>query len=196
MKKRILALMLTGAIALLAACGGQKYEAVPINEDVDKCEICNMQVKDDAFATQLTTKEGKTYKFDDLGCMNEWKRKNAATEIGMDYVRDYNDMEWIEFAKATYVYDASIRTPMAYGIVSFKDKADAEAFIAEHGAGKLMSAEDLASHGWERNANGMGMDHDHDHGSDEPHGGSEGGMEHGGSEESNDGHEANARAES
>ena len=37
-----------------------EYAAVPINEDVDICAICNMQVKDDAFATQLTTKDGKT----------------------------------------------------------------------------------------------------------------------------------------
>ena len=86
--------LLLGTV-ILTACG-QKYAAVPINEDVDICAICNMQVKDDAFATQLTTKDGKNLKFDDLGCMNEWKKENGTDNIGMDYVRDYNDKEWIE----------------------------------------------------------------------------------------------------
>jgi Predicted lipoprotein involved in nitrous oxide reduction len=163
MKKRMMIGFLVMAVALLAGCGGKKYEAVPINEDVDVCAICKMQVKDDAYATQLTTKDGKTYKFDDIGCMNEWKSKNGTDNIGMDYVRDYNDKEWIEFSSATYVYDASLRTPMAYGIVSFKDKKSAEAFIAEQGVGQLMSAKELAGHSWAQNKQGMEMDMEHGH---------------------------------
>ena len=167
-KRWILAMvLLLGTAVILTACG-QKYAAVPINEDVDICAICNMQVKDDAFATQLTTKDGKNFKFDDLGCMNEWKKENGTDNIGMDYVRDYNDKEWIEFNKATYVYDASLRTPMAYGIVNFKDKASAEAFVAEQGVGKIMSAEELTSHDWTQNMDKMKMDEEgHGHGHDE-----------------------------
>ncbi|QMV39777.1 nitrous oxide reductase accessory protein NosL [Cohnella cholangitidis] len=157
MKKWTLGLILVMTIVVLTACGGKKYEAVPINEDVDVCVICKMQVKDDAYATQLTTKDGKNYKFDDIGCMNEWKKANGTENIGMDYVRDYNDKEWVEFKKATYVYDESLRTPMAYGIVSFKDKKSAEAFITEQGVGKLMSADDLASHTWAQNKESMNM---------------------------------------
>ncbi|WP_438348060.1 nitrous oxide reductase accessory protein NosL [Paenibacillus sp. FA6] len=159
MKKIKTALVLVLVMLLLAACG-QRYEALPINEDVDICTICKMQIKDDAFATQLTTKDGKTYKFDDIGCMNEWKEQNGTENIGMDYVRDYNDNEWIEFKKATYVYDDSLRTPMAYGIVNFKDEKSAEAFIAEQGVGKIMNAEDLLAHDWKQSQNMM---HDEEH---------------------------------
>jgi copper chaperone NosL len=162
MKKWTMALVMGLAITLLSACGGNKYEPVAINEDVDVCAICNMQVKDDAYATQLTTKDGKNYKFDDIGCMNEWKSRNGTDNIGKDYVRDYNDKDWVEYEEATYVYDASIRTPMAYGIVSFKDKKSAEAFIAEQGVGKLMSAKELTQHKWEQNKSGMNMGHTHD----------------------------------
>ncbi|WP_260984539.1 nitrous oxide reductase accessory protein NosL [Paenibacillus xylanexedens] len=175
-KRWILAMVLLLGTVMLTACG-QKYAAVPINEDVDICAICNMQVKDDAFATQLTTKDGKNFKFDDLGCMNEWKKENGTDNIGMDYVRDYNDKEWIEFNKATYVYDPSLRTPMAYGIVNFKDKASAEAFVAEQGVGKLMTAEELSSHDWTQNMDNMNMDGDgHGHGHDE--GGTDQGSKH------------------
>ncbi|WP_256757980.1 nitrous oxide reductase accessory protein NosL [Cohnella sp. WQ 127256] len=157
MRKWTMALVILMAITVLAGCGGKKYEAVPINEEVDICANCKMQVKDDAYATQLTTKDGKTLKFDDIGCMNKWKSSNGADNIGMDYVRDYNDKDWIEYKKASYVYDASLRTPMAYGIISFKDKKSAEAFIAEQGVGKLMSSEDLSSHTWEQNRDMMKM---------------------------------------
>ncbi|SDW74021.1 nitrous oxide reductase accessory protein NosL [Paenibacillus sp. PDC88] len=165
-----LGLTLIASILILTACGGTKYEAVPINEEVDVCVICNMQVKDDAYATQLTTKDGKNYKFDDIGCMNEWKEQNGTENIGMDFVRDYNDKEWIEFSKATYVYDESIRTPMAYGIVSFKDKESAEAFVSEQGVGTILTAEDLGSHTWDQGEGMMDMSgegHGHSHSHDE-----------------------------
>ncbi|CAM4389427.1 MULTISPECIES: nitrous oxide reductase accessory protein NosL [Paenibacillus] len=156
-------MVLMFGMVLLTACG-TKYAALPINEDVDICAICKMQVKDDAYATQLTTKDGQNYKFDDIGCMNQWKTENGTDNIGMDYVRDYNDKEWIEYSKATYVYDASLRTPMAYGILNFKDKPSAEAFIAEQGVGTIMTAEDLASHDWKQNTENMDMMGEHGHG--------------------------------
>ncbi|KKC46443.1 MULTISPECIES: nitrous oxide reductase accessory protein NosL [Paenibacillus] len=169
MKKITLVLFVSLFTILLAAgCGKQTYEPVPIDETVDKCAICNMQIKDDAFATQLTTTEGKTFKFDDIGCMNEWKEKNAEAKIGGEYVRDYNDKEWIPYDQAAYVYDADFKSPMAYGIYSFKDKASAEAFTKEQGKGRLMTAADLASHEWTQNKAQMGMDmgegHSHDEG--------------------------------
>ncbi|NUU59051.1 nitrous oxide reductase accessory protein NosL [Paenibacillus agri] len=150
-------------LVVLTACGAKKYEALPINEDVDVCAVCNMQVKDDAFATQLTTKDGKNYKFDDVGCMNQWKKENGTDKIGMDFVRDYNDKSWIQFSKASYVYDAALRTPMAYGVISFKDRASAEAFVKEQGVGTVLSADDLASHEWKQSA-AMNMDMDMNHG--------------------------------
>ncbi|MGN7454686.1 nitrous oxide reductase accessory protein NosL [Paenibacillus pasadenensis] len=180
-----LAALLT--LLLLAACGSKDYGPVPIDESVDKCAICNMTVKDDAFATQLTTTEGKTFKFDDIGCMNDWKAKNAAAKIGGEYVRDYNDKEWIAYADAYYVYDKDLKTPMAYGVVSFKDKASAEAFAQEQGKGQLLTAAELASHSWEQNKDMMmGEGHSHDGDAGESHGdgmdmsenaGHEGGMD-------------------
>ncbi|WP_339278728.1 nitrous oxide reductase accessory protein NosL [Paenibacillus sp. FSL W8-1187] len=181
-----LAALLT-LLLLLAACGSKDYGPVPIDESVDKCAICNMTVKDDAFATQLTTTEGKTFKFDDIGCMNDWKAKNAAAKIGGEYVRDYNDKEWIAYADAYYVYDKDLKTPMAYGVVSFKDKASAEAFAQEQGKGQLLTAAELASHSWEQNKDMMmGEGHSHDGDAGESHGdgmdmsenaGHEGGMD-------------------
>lgn len=150
-------------MTILSACGKAKDQAEPINEETDKCAICNMQIKDDAFAVQLKTKDGKTYKFDDLGCMNEWKGKNAADSIQVQFVRDYNNKEWIKYEDATYVYDPSFKSPMAYGVYSFKDKAEAQKFADSQKKGKVMTAADLGKHTWEQNKSMMNMGGSHDH---------------------------------
>ncbi|MCR8645478.1 nitrous oxide reductase accessory protein NosL [Paenibacillus sp. N1-5-1-14] len=158
MKKSLfvmLSLMIT--FLLITGCGKEKAAAVAVNEAADKCAICNMQVKDDAFAVQLTTKDGKNYKFDDIGCMNEWAKKNAADSVEVKYVRDYNTKEWIDYSTAQYVYDASFKTPMAYGIYSFKDKQAAQMFVDEQKKGKLMTATELNNHTWDRAKGNMDM---------------------------------------
>lgn len=169
MKKWSYALVIIFALSLVMGCGQKEYKPAAIVEGVDVCVVCNMLIKDDAFATQIVTKDGKYLKFDDLGDMNVWKQKNGLENIGMDYVRDYNDKEWIEFSKATYVYDKSLRTPMAYGVISFKDKASAEAFIKEQGVGQIMAADQLSGHTWEHNNEMMDMGGMHGDHSDEMH---------------------------
>lgn len=157
--------LLIGAIIVLTACSGEKYEPQAINEETDVCVICKMAIKDDQFATQIITKDGQSLKFDDIGCLNTWKTENGTDTIGAAFVRDYQSKQWIRYEKAYYAYDASYATPMAYGIVSFEQEADAQSFIAEHGAGKLMTADELANHSWAVNREmmeGMG-DHGHAH---------------------------------
>lgn len=169
--------MLVLMMLVLAACSKEKYPPTAINEDVDRCEICNMAIKDDQYATQIITTEGQALKFDDIGCLNTWKEENDQTTIGAAYVRDYNSMEWIKYDKAYYVYDQDIQTPMAYGIISFEEQKDAEAFIAAQGVGTLLTAADLDSHSWET-THGHG-DHSHSHEGEHSHGHEEGDAEHG-----------------
>ncbi|MBU5442958.1 nitrous oxide reductase accessory protein NosL [Paenibacillus sp. MSJ-34] len=163
MKKTVWIGLVIVLIGILAGCGWKEYKPVAIDENVDKCAICNMQVKDDAFATQLTTKDGQNMKFDDIGCMNEWKAKNGTDNIGAQFVRDYNNLEWIKYEDAVYVYDASFKSPMAYGVYSFKDRSSAEQFVAEEGTGIVMNADQLASHSWDRNQDMMHMHGGEDH---------------------------------
>lgn len=166
MKRWTITVMLITVIVLLAACGKQAYKPEAINEETDRCAVCNMAVKDDQYATQIITTDGQSLKFDDIGCMTSWKKENDTTTIGASFVRDYNSKQWLHYEKAYYVYDPSFKTPMAYGIVSFEKKEDAESFVKEQGMGKLMTAEELANHSWEVNRNmmqGHGDSHSHSH---------------------------------
>ncbi|MNH41364.1 hypothetical protein D3C79_1028520 [compost metagenome] len=47
---------------------------------------------------------------------------------------------------------------MAYGVISFKDTASAEAFVKEQGVGSVLSASDLSKHEWKQNTDMMQMD--------------------------------------
>jgi len=176
MKRQLqMSVMIIIIAAVLAACGGEKYEPQPINEDTDKCAICNMAIKDDQYATQIVTKDGQSLKFDDLGDMYMWMERNGTDTIGAAFVRDYHSLQWIRYEEAYYVYDPSFHTPMAYGVLSFETEEDAKTFIEDLGTGTLMTAEDLEHHTWESN-------HSHDHGDGQDH--------------SQDDHDANGDADS
>jgi copper chaperone NosL len=154
--------------AVTVGCGKKTYEPAAIREETDKCETCSMQVTDRPYSTQIIMTDGRVYKFDDLGCMYEWKRENGTEGIGAEFVRDYHDNEWIKSGEAFYVYDPSFETPMSYGIYSFKNRAEAEAFAQEQGKGTLLTAADLDSHHWERHGE-MPQDHGDAHDGTEAH---------------------------
>ncbi|AIG24996.1 nitrous-oxide reductase [Brevibacillus laterosporus] len=151
--------------ALMTGCGGQSAQPVAINESVDKCDICNMQIADDHNATEIILKDGKALKFDDIGDLFAWIKKNGTEKIDVKFVRDYHTKEWMNLNDATFAYDKEFKTPMAYGVYSFKDKQSAEAFVKEQGKGQILTAEQLNSHNWE-----MNMDQMEHHGDKKHHG--------------------------
>ncbi|MFS0821702.1 nitrous oxide reductase accessory protein NosL [Bacillus sp. 1P02SD] len=151
-----------GFVLLIAACGNDEVQPVDINEETDTCEVCNMAVVDNQYATQIVLENGKSMVFDDVGCMYEWIGTNPNEKIAAEFVRDYNDKEWILVDDATYVYNQSVKTPMAYNVISFKDKASAEEFVTENEGSTLMTTDELSDHDWEQN-------HDMMHGHDNEH---------------------------
>lgn len=146
-------MMTLGVLALLlAACSNNAaFEPQQINPEIDVCQVCNMGLSEEAFATQLISKEGEAFKFDDIGCMIEFvmKEKGIAEEdIEKQYVRDHNTGKWVELEDAYYVYHPDFWTPMANGVLSFKEKEDAEAYIKEKGMGMVMDYNGLYQHKW------------------------------------------------
>lgn len=154
-KGLVLIVAIIVSLSLLAGCGKTEYKPVAIDETVDKCPVCNMAVADDQFAVEIILKNKKALKFDDLGDLHVWRKENGTKEIGEQFVRDYNTKEWVKLADATYVYDKSIQTPMAFNVISFKNKKDAEAFVSKESKGQIMTAEELDNHTWESNEDMM-----------------------------------------
>ncbi|WP_341282770.1 nitrous oxide reductase accessory protein NosL [Paenibacillus sp. FSL H8-0537] len=151
-------LLIMVIVLLTSACGAKEYKPQEINEETDICVICNMAVKDDPYATQIITKDGQSLKFDDIGCMNDWKVQNGTETVGAEFVRDHNSGNWLKYENAYYAYDAEYVTPMAYGVIAFENQASAQAYIAEQGKGELLSSADLKDHKWEVNRDMMDME--------------------------------------
>ncbi|WP_416826603.1 nitrous oxide reductase accessory protein NosL [Ectobacillus polymachus] len=157
MKKGFISVVLLLVIlTITTACGKQEVKPTAVDEKNDKCANCNMAVMNDQFATEVILENGKTMKFDDIGCMYKWLNKNNGEKIQAKFVRDYNSKEWVSSDKATYVYDASIKTPMAYNVISFQNKNDAESYLKTN-KGQLLTYQDLNNHSWEMNKEMMKM---------------------------------------
>jgi len=149
--KKFLFFSIAGLLLLfITGCGLKEIKPRAIDEKNDKCVQCHMSVVDDQFATQLTLENGKTYTFDDIGCMVKWTRENKAENVAAQFVRDYESKEWILLENATYVYDQEIKTPMAYNVISFSDEQKAKDFAARMDADVIASSK-LYDHQWEVN---------------------------------------------
>lgn len=98
------------------------------------CEMCNMKVymKDEdmgEFSTQAIKEDGTVTFYDDIGCLVNAEVVNK--EKNEKFVRDFNTKDWVKVDDATIV-KTDLKSPMNWGYVYFKDKADADKFIADN----------------------------------------------------------------
>ncbi len=94
-----------------------------VHWDRDMCARCIMVVSDRKNTVQIRNPDtGKTYMFDDIGCMVLWfKEENIEwSERAIVWITDVNSGEFID-AKIAF-YDTNNITPMAYGFSAHKSK--------------------------------------------------------------------------
>lgn len=142
------------AIALGAALAALVQAAPPervplIQEGVDRCALCNMVIRDARHGAVLLTGAGH-FRFDDLGCLFNYLHAHGLTEkeVRAVLVRDWGTQAWIEGRTASFVR-TSLRTPMTYGLFSFRRAEDAAAFARAQG-GKVLSFEEAMAYAVER----------------------------------------------
>jgi len=110
--------------------GNDKQEPLPISEiKKDKkvfCLECKMMVKNVRNSAQVITPNGKTYFFNDIGCMIKWVNRQE----------DYEEKELVMYVfipecscymnayEAWYIRDGI--TPLGYGVVAFGTYMEAQ----------------------------------------------------------------------
>jgi len=133
-------------VLVLAISCGDNPESGPVKiyygEDI--CERCKMIISEKDFAAQYKLSNGKTVKFDDLGCLIQYTHDTEKTSISEVYVMDYSSEGWIDGRKAYYIWTENINTPMGYGIISLKDGKEAKG-LAEKEKGKSLGSLKAAS---------------------------------------------------
>lgn len=102
-------------------------------EPHDICYLCKMAISQLNFATEIITPDGEVYKFDDIGCMIEFKKMRELPNGSVMFVRDFYTNEWVRIENAYFVRSEKIQTPMNYFIVTFKTRESVEKFLNEYG---------------------------------------------------------------
>jgi nitrous oxide reductase accessory protein NosL len=134
MRNRLPLLGLILALAVVAsACATAEASGPPdIKYGRDICIQCGMIVSEAKFAAAYTTPDGEKLAFDDTGDLLLYQRSTGDPIDPLEaWVHDYETEEWVTVADAFFVPTESVTTPMGHGIISFSDRARAEAFAAD-----------------------------------------------------------------
>lgn len=156
--RRALRLAAFASALVATACGSGPR---PIELGAEECAHCRMVISDGRFAAQLVTEKGRSYAFDDLGCMLNFMRAGGiAGATGAQWVADFeDDARWLPVEDAFYVHSEALRTPMSGGLAAHATLAAAEALEREIG-GRILRWSDVKA----LTSDGAAYDHAHGHG--------------------------------
>lgn len=143
------ALAAATAVAVAAACAGPAPRAIAYG--TDECAHCHMTIAEPRLAAQLVTRTGKTYVFDDPGCLADFLAAGMVdrSAIHSAWIADYTARtERLLPAEAAWLVQSDrIRTPMNNRIAAVASAAAAESLRAELGGEVVRWAEVVARAG-------------------------------------------------
>lgn len=116
-------------VAGLTSCsnGPQK-----IKLGTDECAHCKMTLSNARFGTELVTKKGRVYFFDDTNCLASYLKKNqvdSATIQDLYFVDFCGNHDLIPLSKAEFIEGDNIKSPMGGNVAVFSN-SDSLAFYA------------------------------------------------------------------
>lgn len=126
-----------------AACGVAEPQPVPLVLDEDACSHCRMAVSQREFAAEAVSRSGHVERFDDIGCLLDWRKEREIPEGTALFVVDFDTGEWLTAEDAHYLRSRAIPTPMGSGLVAFGSREPAVQAKERLGSGELIAWEDL-----------------------------------------------------
>lgn len=125
-KSRVLMLFVPASL-LLFSCGEAKPEPAQLN--IDNCDNCKMTIADAKFVAELITPKGRVYKFDDISCLQRYRKKNPDKEGTRLFVANFEKIDqFLPVDKAIFVFGEQINSPMGGNMIAFDNKKSAEDF--------------------------------------------------------------------
>lgn len=114
-------------VLFLVSCQNKGPENIIYGKD--QCDFCQMTISDDKFASEFITEKGKVYKFDDLHCLETYRKmENKQNEKGQTYVSDFTTGKLIPLDKAILLEGGKIESPMGGNVAAFPDKETAKQY--------------------------------------------------------------------
>lgn len=116
----------------------------PIQYGKDQCVYCKMTISDSRFGTQLVTKKGRAYNFDDVQCMIAYVEDGDINrdDIAAFYLPDFKTSALNPAEEMFYLKSEALKSPMRGDIAAFVRKSDMEETLNEVG-GTPLTWEDL-----------------------------------------------------
>ena len=142
MKMKLSSALVTSFILFFLASCSSRPEPLKIGTDI--CHLCKMGIADPKFGSEIITKKGKVYKFDDMGCMIRLMKAGGVDEksIMRTIVLNYeNPNEFIDAEKAVLLSSELTKSPMGFNLAAFSNP-DAAAKLAGT-TGKIISWKEL-----------------------------------------------------
>jgi copper chaperone NosL len=102
--------------------GNHEKKALPIKLGHYQDTQCGMPVEKLEDAAQAVAPDGKTWFFDDIGCLGLWMEDKAFKDELVIWVYAKDAKEWIDGRKAHY--KLTDETPMHYGFGAYKQKQE------------------------------------------------------------------------
>jgi copper chaperone NosL len=98
----------------------------PITYGKDACAHCKMTIVDNRYAAGLVTPKGKTYKFDDLSCLEGFTSEQKIDVQSRFYVCNFmNPGEILAAEHAVFLKHDFFQSPMNGHYAAFSSAADA-----------------------------------------------------------------------
>ena len=119
------------------------YKPIPIERNKDVCEYCKMVISDLKFASEVITKKGKVYKFDDFNCLRNFYKLHK-DEIKFVYFVPYEDEKKLVISdKVIILKSEKIRGPMGGNYIAFENEDNAFDMRRTLGDGKIMKFDEF-----------------------------------------------------
>ena len=105
-----------------------------------------MTIVDQQHAAQLVTKKGKTFKFDAIECMLNYKKENKELGFAYQLVNHYESPKELHAAEESYyLVSQAIPSPMGAFLTAFKNESTAKEMQASKG-GELFNWQTIQQH--------------------------------------------------
>jgi len=102
--------------------GNIEKQPVEIFPHAYLCSMCKMEVNKKSFSAQVVDEGGKTWFFDDIGCMARWLNDRPLKKSDAVWVYTLDTNRWIDGRKA--LYSTVENTPMHYGFGAYEKRID------------------------------------------------------------------------
>jgi copper chaperone NosL len=111
-----------GPVLLLAAgCSAGPPAPAALDTANEPCRHCRMIVSDLRLAAQIVAPGEEPQFFDDVGCLREYLRSTQPPAEAVAFVADHRTGAWVRTVDAVYARSRTAATPMASGLLAWRD---------------------------------------------------------------------------